>query len=303
MILIERYKLNKQNKNKEKNSFSEYLIQIKTKAQLIIGIPLTKIQRSLLCTSIKIKSYKASVTVEISMVVPLFLMGFLCMILLLEMMAIQLAVRSGMQDVARTYSSSQLSSSYITNEQLESTLVSMLGNEAMDNSIIVGGSDGLDLSKTEIDQINGAVKLVASYKVALPFPRFFDLGMSYEETLIFKRWTGYKSGTYFANGQIVYITEHQSVYHTDPSCTHLQLQITMVAASSVSGLLNNSNGTYSSCGICKPGDLEDWDYVYVTASGSGYHGSLECSSLKRTVVSVNREDVIGKGVCQRCSGD
>lgn len=283
-------KLNK--KEKEKDSFSEGLNEAPTRNQIISNYPQKLSQRSLLCASKK--RYDASVTVEVSMVLPLFLFGLMCLIFLLEMMAIQMTVRSGMQEVASTFSSTMLDSSGITNSQLEEELIAAIGEVILDRSIIVGGSNGLKLENTEIDHSNGAVKLVVDYELSLPFPGFLDFGMAYQESVIFKRWTGYGGGLYFANGQMVYITEYQSVYHLDPSCSHLQLQISIESANSI------ASGNYNPCGACRPGELDNLLSVYITATGSSYHGTIECSSLKRTVTSVSIDDVIGKGVCQRC---
>lgn len=307
------------NKEKENDFFSEYNSKIqKTNKTIVNHNPEISIwhcgyfnlndpniicfpqktnqhQRSLLCIFKYPSSLKASTTVEISLVLPLFLVAMISILFLLEMMLIQLSVRSGMQEVASTFGSTLLTQE-ITNRQMESELINSIGEASLDRSILVDGSSGFDISESEIDQKNGAVKLVVSYELQLPFPQFLQLGLPYQETLIFKRWTGYGGGAYFANTKLVYISEHQSVYHLDISCSHLQLEISMVSASSII----NSGNNYSPCGTCKPGELSGLTNVYTTATGGSYHKTLECSSLKRTISSVALEDVIGKGVCQRC---
>lgn len=98
----------------------------------------------------------------------------------------------------------------------------------------------------------------------------------------------------------MYITENQSVYHVRYSCSHLQLQIEMVAVEQLQELRNESGGRYGRCGVCGDQDINVVDMVYITPTGGSYHLNLGCSGLKRTITSAKLEDLMGKGACQRC---
>lgn len=261
--------------------------------------PKNSLKRTLLCTPKK----KASVTIETALALPLFIIAFVCFIYMFEMMAIQMCVRNGMQDTALNLAQDVAVYNSITYKNMEKELVGSIGEERLENSIIVGGLEGLDLSQSKVNYENGIVEMLVIYTVKLPVPYFLDLGLTYSEKVKFKRFTGYGEGGYINELVKVYVTETQSVYHTYYHCTHLQLKIDMVEASKVEGLRNEYGSRYIECERCKPGELFNLDTVYVAQSGTAYHSSTACSGLKRTISIVSLEEVIGKGQCQRCEGN
>lgn len=109
------------------------------------------------------------------------------MIYLLEILAIQMAVRSGIYEVGYIYATSNLHTEVITNNQMEKTLVEVIGKDRLDASIIVNGSAGFDLSSTQMNYGTGVIQLVVDYKVTLPIPDFTNLGLKYREKVLFKR--------------------------------------------------------------------------------------------------------------------
>lgn len=118
-------------------------------------------------------------------------------------------------------------------------------------------------------------------------------------------WTGRK-GIYGADGDVrteqggkmVYVTATGTVYHRDPSCTHLKLSIREVDRQSVSKLRNKSGEKYHACERCSAGSS---DRVYITGEGNRYHSSLACSGLKRTVEEIPQEECHLRA-CSKCGG-
>lgn len=286
-------------KEKEKDSFSANIDTTNKEMFRVRFFPKIHKKRTLLDT---FKTIKASATIETALVLPLFLFGMMCFIYLFEIMAIQMTVRSGMQEAATQLAQEVAIYNSVSSKNIKNKVVGAIGEERLDKSIIVDGSQGLDFSESIISQSTGIIEMIGKYTVKLPVPRFMDLGISYQERVTFKRWTGYKGGNYLNSAITVYITTTQSVYHTNLNCTHLQLQISMEPAETVEALRNSSGGTYSACERCDPGDLIDLITVYIASTGSAYHNSLECSGLKRTITAVSYEEVIGLGECQRCMG-
>lgn len=90
------------------------------------------------------------------------------------------------------------------------------------------------------------------------------------------------------------------MYHVRYNCSHLQLQVEPVSFNTLGELRNQSGGRYGACGLCNVGHLAAEDWVYITPTGGSYHITLECGGLKRTITSVKLDELIGKGVCQRC---
>lgn len=100
--------------------------------------------------------------------------------------------------------------------------------------------------------------------------------------------------------EFVYVTDNMEVYHTSSKCTHLDLGIHAVSASSVPGLRNNSGKKYHVCEKCgsKAGD----GLVYITPYGDRYHTDPECSGLKRSVRLVEKSQLDGSLCqCSRCA--
>lgn len=99
---------------------------------------------------------------------------------------------------------------------------------------------------------------------------------------------------------MVYVTENGSVYHKDMGCTYLDLSITHVSGSAVTGLRNNYGEKYSPCETCTK-DHSTVGMVYITETGNRYHSLESCSGLKRTVRMVKHSHVSGEmHACSRC---
>lgn len=103
------------------------------------------------------------------------------------------------------------------------------------------------------------------------------------------------------DGEYVYVAENGSVYHMDIACTYLRLGIQSVGANVVDTLRNQSGGKYKPCESCM-GEQEAADYsiVYITPYGARYHRMKDCSGLRRTVRRVLRSAVPGLPPCSKC---
>ena len=99
------------------------------------------------------------------------------------------------------------------------------------------------------------------------------------------------------NEQTVYVTEHGSVYHTDPNCTHIRLSIEQVSEEEAHARRNRYGEKYHACERCGGGSGQ----VYITSDGNRYHSSLECSGLKRTVREMTRGETDGLRPCSKCA--
>lgn len=171
---------------KEEGSFLVPTIIIQTINCMMLDFPKSIYKRILLCITSK-RRLKSSITVEASFIIPIFLFGMLCIIYLLEILAIQMAVKTGMHELGYLYATSNLGTSTISNSQMEDTLIEVVGKEKMDGSIIVDGSNGIDLSSSQMDYGTGVIQLVVKYEIALPIPYFINYGLNFSESLLVKR--------------------------------------------------------------------------------------------------------------------
>ncbi len=245
------------------------------------------------------QSYRSSVTVEASLITPIYLYAIICLLFLLEVMVVQLEVRAGMHQASRNLTEEAILIPMLSNQTIQEEVVEAVGATWLDNSIILDGGSGLDCSGSSVSLHSGILQMDVQYHIALPVPRFLELGMSFQEELRVKLWVGYRDTTFSEREDIVYVTDTGSVYHIDYQCSHLQLSIHTELAEQLESVRNAEGEKYHSCAICKP-DASEEGMVYVTKHGNHYHKTLNCSGLKRTIYAIPRSEVVGKGVCDRC---
>ncbi len=120
------------------------------------------------------------------------------------------------------------------------------------------------------------LKATFFYQVPCGLFRLFPVRIVVESQA--RAWTGFH-GTLYGNSEdcdMVYITDWESVYHTSPSCTHLDLSVAQVS------LEQGFHGTLY-------GNSEDCDMVYITDWESVYHTSPSCTHLDLSVAQVSLE--------------
>lgn len=118
-------------------------------------------------------------------------------------------------------------------------------------------------------------------------------------------WTGKE---YDAQGEapgqaepekMVYMTDNGSVYHRNLGCSYLNLSVTQVSGSAVSGTKNMYGEKYTPCEICSR-NQDPAGSVYITKQGNRYHNLGTCSGLKRSVRMVKESETGEVCACSRC---
>ena len=243
-------------------------------------------------------SKEASITVEAAIAVPIFFLAVVSLIYLMEIMAIQTAMRSGLQYAGRKASEEACVITMIMPSRLERDVVQAVGAERLDRSIVIGGSGGVRCNGSHISSRTGIGELEVTYQVGLPIPMFGVPPLKYQEKMRIKAWIGYEKPGFGSNREdTVYVTDTGMVYHRDYHCTYLELSIHMGPSGNIEDLRNQSGGKYYPCERCM---RNGGNGVYITNTGDRYHNSLSCSGLKRTVYAVLLSEVVGKGACSRC---
>lgn len=252
-----------------------------------------KTRRASSCTFLK-----ASVTIESALTIPIFFLAIVSMLYMMEVMAIRTNMKSALDCAAGPVRSEAYTGKMFSSSRIERDIVSAIGEERLDHSILVGGSKGIECTSSALSSVTGIYRVKVKYKVELPFPVFHPKPVPMEESICVKGWVGY-SGTGFSNSsKTVYVTENGAVYHLDYHCSYLHPKIKAVQYKKLSNMRNMDGGKYYPCEHCmKQGKGET---VFITEYGNRYHSSLKCSGLKRTIYSIPIEEAVGKGICSKC---
>lgn len=256
----------------------------------------------------------ASLTVETSLVLPLFMFFCIQFMSIISLLQLHSALEAAMhQEVAKASLSAYTIGkagidisggplSIVNESYLKSKVIERAGQSYLDNSMIEGGSGGIKLMLSPSDTNQDVVDLVISYKVKPVVDILGFSGFSMGNRCRMKNWTGYVIGSGGADtneDELVYVAENGSVYHKSRNCTHIMLSTQSVSRSQIEGLRNDEGGKYHSCEKC---GSKAGTNVFITDQGNRYHSSISCSGLKRTVYTVRKSEAGGLGACTRCGG-
>ena len=125
---------------------------------------------------------KGSITVEAAMAVPIFFFATLALVLLLELLSVQTAVRSGLQEAGKKLAVQAVEVPAVIPSNLERDVVNSIGAERLERSIVEGGSSGINCNQSYLSPFTGIGEIQASYQVRIPVPGFSIAPISYKET-------------------------------------------------------------------------------------------------------------------------
>lgn len=252
---------------------------------------------------------KGIMTIEAAVVLPLFMFAIITMLYLISIVRIENEVGYALDQTGKLLSQYSYASSLggqdsnpsipvnaLSSLYAKSEIISLAGSERINNSCIKNGALGITcfLNPTDVDNIELTVK----YKIELPLKLFNLKDINIIQSVKVKKWTGYKPPD--SDGvEMVYVTETGTVYHTNINCSYLQLSISQVNKNELDSLRNNSGAKYYKCEKCGSKFVGS-NKVFITNSGNKYHTSLDCSGLKRSIMSIPITQVGGKAKCSRC---
>ncbi len=254
-----------------------------------------KSERTSFCSA----RYTGSITVEAAYAIPFFFFAVLVLFYMVEVMSVRTTIRCGMQYAAKAAAEEACLRPVISGGSIQQDIVSGIGRDRLNASIVVGGSSGISCEGSGLSPVTGVLDVKVSYAVRVPVPVFAVAPVRMEEHMRVKAWTGYQKPLIPDREEdTVYVTEHGMVYHRDYHCPHLELSIRMVPSSGLDSLRNAGGGKYHACPLCAKKGMGS--AVYVTTYGDRYHTSLGCSGLKRTVYAIPLSEAAGKGACSKC---
>ncbi len=247
---------------------------------------------------------KGSITVETTLVLPLFIIFMINIISLFEMIYVHMSMDVALNQVGQEISvAANFQNIYendlLTEVYVRERVVQLLGRSAINDSLIMGGTNGIVLLRSEITKDNDVIDLVMTYRVEPWFP-FFQVGdMVMINRCFIKAYTGYEQKDSNINERRYYVAESGEVYHLSRSCTHLQLTISMVNTSELETARNKDGEKYKPCAVCYDKETSGGHY-YIAEQGNRYHSSVACTGLKRTIYIVKESSIGDKKLCLRC---
>ena len=271
--------------------------------------------------------YRASMTVEAALALPLFMVAMVMVGYLINVVRIHTEVGTALKNTCREMTAYAYVARNLTedSETSEGTDVSDDTEEdsagfclkafsiayaqasvsaALDSDfskqMIPGGVFLLESSVLKDGQ---TIDLIARYQIKWPFKIFGVKEPVYAQRARMSAWVGYDPDPENEDKgeQLVYVTETGTVYHLNRDCVYLNPSIRQISGDSVGAARSGDGSIYYPCETCHaPETLLPGMTVYITTSGNRYHISDHCSALKRSVRQIPISEVGERRPCSKC---
>lgn len=252
---------------------------------------------------------KGSLTVESAVVLPVFFFAIVCLVSLLDLYRAEIILQSALCQGAKELGMY----AYCTEEEeslpsgpVTKTACIAYGTrcvrDALEEVHLLGVKPaGIFLLDSEYRE--DLISLKATFFYRNPIPLFQNFPVKIQILGQARAWKG-DQGKRYGNGaeeEIVYVTDWQSVYHTNRDCTHIRLKVQAVSAREAQKRKNEYEDPYEPCEKCCTG-MES-ETVYITTSGDCYHSRRDCAGLTRHVRAVKKSETETMQICTRCKGE
>lgn len=255
---------------------------------------------------------RASLTVEASLALPLFIAGIVGFLFVLQIMQLQLHIQKAlynqtMKASGYAYYLTATDMAYkaeqvLEEEYIKHAVIKELGTEYLDGSCIERGSKGLILNMTG-NPGEGIIDVALQYKVKIPFDLLGIGRIRLVSRMRCHTWIGDKSDGNEDARDMVYVTANGAVYHTYRDCTYISSDVESCSADTIGNIRNKSGAKYYACHLCCPDKTAGISKVYYTEYGNRYHSSKVCSNLHSNVFTMKLEDAQLKyRQCSKCAG-
>ncbi len=266
-----------------------------------------------------------SITVEAAFVLPLFVFALITILYLFNLIYIQTTMQIHLENTAKIISSSTCVTTSADvnlnddeNSLLEKVIIDAAGTIAIntlfltddirdfaDNSLIVGGADGLSFFGSDVTNTDYPLDIKLSYKVRMPFIPEDVFTFNLRHRCYFKAFNGKELDNNILLGNFyVYVAKNGEVFHKNRLCSHLE-RFTYLKNEAQ---LKKEYPNIQLCSFCRQNNnlfscpqLNGVSYVYVTVEYEAYHNSETCPSLQRFLTRMNYDDAKELySPCNRC---
>lgn len=273
------------------------------------------------------KKIKAAMTVEASLVLPIFLILFMNLLSAMEVYRIHSNVAASLWEAGReaaknmyltetvgemmhpsageeagvsTETGGLQLSELLTSVSVHREIVENLEGYPIWEKIVAGKRAGF-LVRSDVGR-DGTVRIDCDYRIHPLFASFTPVSRGLENHYYGHAWIGYvHDGSAGEQDETyVYITETGKVYHRNRGCSYLNPSIRSVRGSELENLRNAGGAVYYACPLC--GANGSAGNYLITDYGTNYHASVACSGLKRTIYEVKLSEVGDRAPCSKCGG-
>lgn len=223
--------------------------------------------------------FRGSLTLEASLVVPLFLFFGITMCTLIEQYRTYCMMSEAASQIGNTIC---VDNQYLLSSQIESRVAKLVGAKAD------------EIQVRDLFYLDGSVNFELYYREKYRLNIWGAPNLNRFVRYCGHQWVGYNlKFTDIRDGEeYVFVTENGGVYHRSRNCTHLMLSIESAVADELPR-------RYLPCERCQ---ARKTGIVYITEEGERFHSLVECSSLKRKVRAVPISQVGTYRECSRCGG-
>ncbi len=238
---------------------------------------------------------QAVLTVEAALIVPVFILALCTVMGILDCYRIQSTVKTSIHQSAM-----ELGMYAYVNSQ-DDKKIAMLNSAicvAYAQKKLPKFEENVSVSMISSHYKNNTITLIAIIKYRFPIQLFPVPPLKLVNVSEVYGWVGESNSEKDEEASVaykmVYVTNHESVYHTSANCSHLNLKI-------YEAKKENIYREYEPCQKCCRGqEVDRQSSVYYTKTGDCYHVQKNCSSLKRIVRMVEASKVNELSLCKRC---
>lgn len=271
---------------------------------------------------------KGSITLEAAIAVPLFFIGFISFIYIINIIylqsVLQIALEETMRDVSKeVYITSKFYAMASDNTDISpdktNSIIENLGariitvpyikdkfvtddiKKLLNSSFVENGADGLSFKFSFIDAGKSTLDIIIDYKCSIPFipSKFATFKLSnryYTRVYSGEDIDKEQNDTYF----YIYYAGSGSVAHTNRYCQYL---LNYSKAIRINELLRFHPA--NECVLCVEHDTIESLYeknsvVYVTSEEDIYHISLDCQSFTKDVFRIKVSSLEKEKICTKC---
>lgn len=252
-----------------------------------------------------------SLTVEASLVLPVFIFAIVALLFFIQAIKINVQIQkavynqtmkvAGYSYYLNVADPPAIVENLMEAETVKAMIINELGTDFMNNPYLVNGSNGFTLNFTNIFE-EDILDVALQYKLKVPFDIFRIGKVPFVARARCKTWGGEETDKSEIEKEIVYVTTYGVVYHEDRKCTYIESDIMSCSAMEATGRQNASGSRYGPCSLCTEGTKMFFFEVYFTKYGTKFHVDKNCSNLKSSVFSINRDSAEKKyRPCSKCS--